>query len=467
MKTQSRTGQTPLPNLEFRQLVEQSKLFARSRRVLVKMVVDSAGEVVPRLIEIATESLDDDAQHIITILSASLDSSENPELLQTIYSEIPKKSVQFAAFAGLLAEAMLMLIRSQRPIDRQFETILRHNLAVHLRDSGDYQRAAVISGSAVKLLRFMTKRSPLFRVQLVTAMGMWSKHLSEAGNRKSALRVAVATEKEARRLRGENAELILARSRVTLGSCLVVESRFRDAIPILRAAYRTFQSSGTNDELLRSDLGHVLLFLACAEFNSNRKDNARETAEKAWSFLTGLVAENPGLHFEDYVNVVDLLSLIANNQGDQQRALQVRGEAGASLLNLATVYPHHFGFRYVWTLINWTSQSIHGGDYTSALKLARFALRAYEKIKRRVNQSDIEVFAVAQFNLGVSLFGLNRRRLALAAGQLAEKYLCQLSNGHERRDDLLPNVRELIAEASKPSSMSVVVHHLKPTKSHR
>lgn len=441
MKTRRTVG------IELRQLLEQSRTFPRSRRELVRTVLLNPDQTIQELVLFAGESLDDEGRLVVQILEKSLDAGATIELIELTYRLIPKKSAHFVGLAARLCEAILMFRRQERPIDRLAESVLLHNLAVHLRDLGEYDRAAEVSEKSVRILRRLTRKNPRQRRRLVNALGMWSKHLSEAGHRRQAIRAARLAVVEADHLSGKDAARIRAQTKVALGSCLVVESRNKEAIPILRAAKRVLKRLGATHSDHEADLAHVSMFLASAEFSAGANDEARKSAEAAWSILTRIITQDRGRFIEDFTGTADLLSLIAAFQGDHNRVRQVRGEAGRVLSDLARRYPAQFGFRCIWTWINWASQAIQAGDYPEALRLAKAAVRECKIIHRKLRRSDDEVLGVALFNLAVCHFGLKQRRAAQKAGRLAEEALARLPEDNERRTDLLPEVRELLEAA--------------------
>ena len=434
---------------ELRQLLAQARTFPRSRRELIRAVLRDPDQTIAALVRFAGEALDDEGRLIVHILEKSLDTGANAALIELMYRLIPKKSVNFVDLAAKLCEGMVILLRCVRPIDRLTESVLLHNLAAHFRDLGNLERAAEVSGESVRLLRRLARSDHLRRRRLVNALGMWSKHLSEAGHRRQALRAARQAVVEASRLAGSDAALIRAQAKIVLGSCLIVESKSGEAIPILRAANRTFQRLGTVNREHEADQAHVSMFLACAEFNAGANHQARKTAEAAWSILTRIVAGDRGTFIEDFFATADILSLVAACQGDHTRVRQVRGEAGRILRDLARMYPAQFGFRCIWTWVNWASQAIQASDYPEALKLSKAAVQECTAIQRKLRRTDDEVLGVAQFNLAVSYYGLKQRRAAFRAGLAAEGAFLRLPEDNERRIDLLPQVRELLEASSR------------------
>ncbi len=216
----------------------------------------------------------------------------------------------------------------------------------------------------------------------------------------------------------------------------------------LREAYH-FTEMGDSNRDHEADQAHVAMFLACAEFNAGANHQARKTAEAAWSILTRIVAGDRGTFIEDFFATADILSLVAACQGDHARVRQVRGEAGRILRDLARMYPAQFGFRCIWTWVNWASQAIQASDYPEALKLSKAAVQECIAIQRKLRRTDDEVLGVAQFNLAVSYYGLKKRRAAFRAGLAAEGAFLRLPEDNERRSDLLPQVRELLEASSR------------------
>jgi hypothetical protein len=439
----------PTDETGLRQLLAQARTFPRSRQELIRAVLRNPEPTIRALVGIAGEALDDEGGLVVRILEQSLDAGANAELIELTYRLIPKKSVHFAGLAAKLCEGMLILLRCVRPVDRLMESVLLHNLAAHFRDLGDFPRAAEVSRESVGLLRRLARRDSRQRHRLVNALGMWSKHLSEAGQRRPALRAARRAVFEAGHLTGNNAAVIRAQARVVLGSCLIVEAKSREAIPVLRAANRTLRRLGTAGRGDEADAAHASMFLACAEFNAGNHRQARRTAEAAWKILTRIVAADRGTFIEDFFATADILSLVAVGQGDHSRARQVRGEAGRILRDLARMYPAQFGFRCLWTWVNWASQAIQSRDYPEALDLARAAVRECAALQRKLGRTDDEVLGAAQFNLAVARHGLRQRRAALRAGLAAESAFLRLPEDNERRADLLPQVRELLEASSR------------------
>ncbi|HRI12789.1 MAG TPA: hypothetical protein PLX89_07260 [Verrucomicrobiota bacterium] len=449
---------------ELRQLLEQSRTFPRSRRELIRTVLLDPDQTIKELVSFADQALDDEGRLVVQILEKSLDAGATAELIELMYRLIPKKSAHFVGLASRLCEGMLMLRRRALPIDRLTESVLLHNLAVHVRDLGDYDRAADISEESVRILRRLTRKNPQQRRRLVNALGIWSKHLSEAGYRRQAIRAARLAVIEAGRLRGKDAVVIRAQTKVALGSCLIVESRSIEALPILRAAKRVLDRLGKISSDHEADLAHVSMFLASAEFSAGANKQARKIAEAAWNIITRIIARDRGTFIEDFIGTADILSLVAASQGDHDRVRQVRGEAGRVLRDLARKYPAQFGFRCIWTWVNWTSHAIQAGDYPAALKLAKGAVREHNAYQRKLRRSDDEVLIVALFNLAVCYYGLKQRQAALQSGHSAELALLRLPDDNERRTDLLPpQVRELLEASSHVPEIRIRTRTVEPS----
>ena len=440
---------------QWEDLLQRSARYTRSRKELVRLILREPASAIPLLFKIANEDLEENGSTLVEVVAACLDQAASADLMLLIYRSIPPKTVHFIGLATTLAEALLHLVRSVRPVDRSLEARFTHNLAVHLRDAQQLERATAMSSRAVQLLRQLVRGDSNHRQRLVLALGMWSKHLSESGDARGALRVSRQAVREAARLPGEPGRKMHAQTLSALGSCLVVVNRYPEAERLLREARETLTQLSEGAPLERFDVAHASLFLAGALHNQGRLDEAREFAEWTWKTLLKLVADDRGTYFEDFSTASDLLALIVATQGDHMRARLVHGEALRCIGQLARRNPQSFGHRYAWGLVNRASQSIHAMDYDDAVESSRLAFKNCRRADGLTDQIDHSLAATALFNLAVAQFGLHHWRLAREAALKSQVEFRKAPRNDPTRKELLPQLTGMLGQIRKAMSGSV------------
>ena len=434
---------TNAESIALRQLAAQSRNFLRSRRELIRRVIAAPYRLIPVLIPFAGETIHEDGQHIAGLLGSVLDSPSGAELVELIYREIPKYSVHFVGLAVRCCEVMLARIQSVRPRDLMMESDLTLNLAVHLRHGGDLERATHFSEVAVRLARRLSRRNPFHRTGQVVALCLWSKHLSESRMPVKALRVARQAVSTALQIKGKGSRITLARALVVLGAALVATNRSGEAKWVLSQAIRTFSGRKRKGIPTHPEAAHALMFLACAELNSGRLEKASAYAEAAWNHLKVLVAEDTGVHVDDFLCAADILATTVGRNGDELRIQQIRAEAGQVLRKLSQEYPERYGVTYVRVLLGWARDSLRRKDFPTALKVGNETLREYQRLMRRLRSEDPEISGGALFTLAVAHFELKQPKEAVRAARLAELELLRLPTENKQRLDMLPWLEEL------------------------
>jgi Trypsin-like peptidase domain/Tetratricopeptide repeat len=279
-----------------------------------------------------------------------------------------------------------------------------NNLAVHLGEIGQWQRALDTAREATTLYRqFVHDNANAHLPHLAASLGTLARSLNGVGQRQEALETAREAAIRYRQLADNNPGAYLpdlAVSLNNLGNALSDVGLRQEALEITReAAAHSRRLANDNPDAYLPYLAGSLNNLANRLSDVGQRQEALETAREATTRYRQLANNNPGAYLPDLAMSLNNLAGFLGTAGQQQEALEIAREAVTIRRQLADHNPDAYLPDLAMSLSNLANRLGDVGQQQQALETAREAAT----IRRQLANDNPDAYLP---NLAVSLNNL-------------------------------------------------------------
>ena len=429
---------------EIAELVRGSKVFPRSRKELVRRILDDPAMLVPTLIGMGSEALGSDASTIMAALKAALKQSPSPRLVEPIRKAITLRPVYFSELGISLTETLLQHeMRSKSRNDSRAAALL-HRLA-DLHGNADHpEKAIACSRAAVKIYRRLSKKGePVLTNHAVALLGL-VEHLEAAGQFPPAVRTGYEAVRITREGATRDVRRIHALALCTLGTALSASGKTKEALLHLEDGYRRLRKLKRMSRSEQSNYAHAAAGLAGVYVQLQDFTRAAPLADEAFTLHAQLVADDPGSVLVDYLSTALILSLVAAKCGSADRAKSVREESAHYVSTLAKSQPETYGIQMVWHLTHIAGALFQEDRLDEALPWSTRASKSVRSLRENQDIYAAEAHAFTLLTEAAIWMGFKKRRKAERCAAEAIEAATSLPPDHVERDQLLAECHKLM-----------------------